>query len=288
MEYTLDYLLANQDKLFLVDNGVLADSKSKYLQRKAARQHKNFEKLITKKYQTFGLNFFNKRALSFLAYLEHFKKEDNPYSGPNNIDYCKRPEIAHMIDLLINAQDRQQCWMIFKMYTSEYSEGTSIVSVDELKADYPVLYNAILHAHAYDDAKVNIPYKHPNGRDITVKKYSANALNVLYKLAQTIGRNHPDKLRNQWVALEKGDPANLNELLKTHVIITDPNNSKTECSFYEYLVKKNYKLVNCGQKWQIINIPVPLTSHEQYDKSILPILIDKLNRQSRKTKIAIN
>lgn len=93
---------------------------------------------------------------------------------------------------------------------------------------------------------------------------------------------------NGVVALEKGDPANLKELLKTHVIITDPNNSKTKCSFYEYLVKKNYKLIECGQKWQIINIPVPLTSHGKYDKSILPILIDKLNRQSRKTKIAIN
>lgn len=284
MEYTLDYLLANQNKLFLVDNGVLADSKSKHLQRKAARQHKNFEKLIAKEYQTFDLAFFNKRALSFLAYLERFKKEENPYSGPNNINYHKRPEIAHMIDLVINARDRQECWMIFKMYTSEYSEGTSIVSADELKANYPVLYKAIIHAHAYDDAKVNKPYKYPNGRNITVKKYSANTLNVLYKLVQTLGREHSDKLHNQWVTLEKSDPANLNELLKTRVIVTDPN-SKIECSFYEYLVKKNYKLANCGQKWQILNIPLPLTSHERYDESMLPILIDKLNRQSGKTKI---
>lgn len=274
MEYTLDYLLANQNKLFLVDNGILADSKSKYLQRKAARQHRNFEKLIAKEYQTFALSFFNKRALSFLAYLERFKKEDNPYSGPNNIDYHKRPEIAHMIDLVINARDRQECWMIFKMYTSEYSEGTSIVSADELKADYPMLHKAIIHAHAYDDAKVNTPYKHPNGRD------------TLYKYTQIVGRDHSDKLKNQWVTLEEGDPANLNELLKTRVIVTDPN-SKTECSFYEYLVKKNYKLANCGQKWQILNIPIPLTSHERYDKSMLPILIDKLNRQSGKTKITV-
>lgn len=287
MEYTLNYLLANQDRLFLVDNGVLADSKSKHLQRKAARQHRNFEKLIAKEYQTFDLSFFNKRALSFLAYLERFKKEDNPYSGPNNIDYRKRPEIAHMIDLVINAQDRQQCWMIFKMYTSEYSEGTSIVSAEKLKTDFPVLYSAILHAHAYDTAKVNKPYKHPNGNDTkSIKKYSVNMLNVLYKGVQTLGREHSNRLKNQWVALEKGDPANLNELLKTRIIVTDPN-GKTECSFYEYLVKKNYKLANCGQKWQILNIPVPLTSHERYDKSTLPILIDKLNRQSGKTKITV-
>lgn len=277
MNETYEYLVQHANELYLVDTQVLEDSLNRDLEYNLTRYYKyGFIKYLLTNYQGFSLATFSKRALSFLDYLRTRRASD---------EHLINNEIAHMIDLVINAQDRQQCWMIFKMYTTATKASCQVIHEDTLKNYYPEYYKAIIYAHAFDNSKFDRPYKHPTGNDAKLGwKYSFDMFNALSKRAQTLGREHPDTLCNQWLSLEKGDPAKLNKLLKSRVVINDQHGC-SECSFYDYLVKKNYKLVNSGVKWQIIHCPLTIHSDEPYDESILPMLEDHLNRQTPHTKI---
>lgn len=275
MNETYEYLLQHANELYLVDTKALEASRNQRLKRKLTKDTKyeskyEFMKYLLSHYQGFSLDTFDKRALSFIDYLETRRANDERLINNN---------IAHMIDLIINGQDRQQCWMIFKMYTTGTKWDCQIIHEDTLKNYYPEYYKAIVYAYAFDNSKFDRPYKHPNGNDAKLDMF-----NALSKRTQTLGREHPDKLHNQWLSLAKGDPANLNKLLKSRVVINDQH-GRSEFSFYDYLVKKNYKLVNSGVKWQIIHCPLTINSDEPYAKSILPMLEDHLNRQAPHTKI---